>query len=82
MVDACDAAFDATGDAQWQERARHAYLWFLGRNELGLALGDPDSGECYDGLIPTGLNRNRGAESILAFHLATSAIQHHRSTAC
>jgi glycosyltransferase involved in cell wall biosynthesis len=82
MVDACDAAFDATGDAQWQERARHAYLWFLGRNELGLALGDPDSGECHDGLIPTGLNRNRGAESILAFYLATSAIQHHRSTAC
>jgi glycosyltransferase involved in cell wall biosynthesis len=82
MVDACDAAFEATGDVQWQERARHAYLWFLGRNQLGLALGDPDSGECHDGLIPTGINRNRGAESILAFHLATIAIQRHRVAAC
>ncbi len=82
MVDACDAAFAASGDGQWEELARHAYLWFLGRNALGLALGDPDSGECYDGLIPTGINRNRGAESILAFHLATQAIQRHTSTAC
>ena len=81
-VDACDAAFDATGDARWQEQARNAYLWFLGRNELGLALGDPVSGECYDGLIPTGINHNRGAESILAFHHATIAIQCHRVAAC
>ncbi len=82
MVDACDAAFAASGDAIWQERALNAYLWFLGKNELGLALGDPDSGECYDGLIPTGINRNRGAESILAFQLATLAIQRHRGAAC
>lgn len=82
MVDACDAAFTASGDAVWQEQARNAYLWFLGKNELGLALGDPDTGECYDGLIPTGVNRNRGAESILAFQLATHAIQRHRGPAC
>ncbi len=81
-VDACDAAFAATGDTRWASRARNAYLWFLGQNELGLALGDPASGECFDGLIPTGINRNRGAESILAFHLATLAIQRHRSAAC
>ncbi len=82
MIDACDAAYAATLDSRWQERARDAYLWFLGRNELGLALGDVSSGECYDGLIPTGINRNRGAESILAFHLATIAIQRHRSAMC
>lgn len=82
MVDACDAAFTATGTAMWQERARNAYLWFLGKNELGLMLGDPDTGECFDGLIPTGVNRNRGAESILAFQLATHAIQRHRGPAC
>jgi hypothetical protein len=82
MVDACDAAFAATGDPQWQEQARGAYLWFLGKNDLGIALGDPASGECFDGLIPTGVNRNRGAESILAFQLATLAIQRHRGAAC
>ena len=82
MVDACIAAYDATGDTAWQSAARNAYLWFLGKNELGLALGDVDSGECFDGLMPTGVNRNRGAESILAFHLATIAIQRHRGSAC
>jgi glycosyltransferase involved in cell wall biosynthesis len=82
MVDACIAAFDATRDTVWQAAARNAYLWFLGKNELGLALGDEDSGECFDGLMPTGANRNRGAESILAFHLATIAIQRHRDSAC
>lgn len=82
MVDACIAAFDATGSSRWQEAARNAYLWFLGKNQLGLALGDIETGECQDGLMPTGVNRNRGAESILAFHLATIAIQHHRGSEC
>jgi hypothetical protein len=82
MVDACIAAHDACGDPVWQAEARNAYLWFLGKNDLGLALGDPCSGECHDGLMPTGVNRNRGAESILAFHLATLAIQPHRGSGC
>jgi glycosyltransferase involved in cell wall biosynthesis len=81
-IDACDAAFAATGDTQWQSYARTAYRWFLGQNELGIALGDIKTGECYDGLIPTGVNRNRGAESILAFHLATVTIQRHRAGEC
>ena len=82
MVDACIAAYDATGDTAWQAAARNAYQWFLGKNELDLAVSDVDTGECYDGLIPTGVNRNRGAESILAFHLATLAIQRHRGSEC
>lgn len=82
MVDACDAAHSATGGAKWQEYARNSYLWFLGRNELGIPLGDPATGECHDGLIPTGINRNRGAESILAFQHATIGIQRHRGPAC
>ncbi len=82
MIDACDAAFSATGDLRWQRAARNAYRWFLGKNELGLALGDIETGECFDGLIPTGVNRNRGAESILAFHLATVTIQRHKQAVC
>jgi glycosyltransferase involved in cell wall biosynthesis len=81
-IDACDAAYAATGDPQWQSYARTAYRWFHGQNELGVALGDIQTGECYDGLIPTGVNRNRGAESILAFHLATVTIQRHRIGEC
>ena len=39
------------------------------------ALGDAASGECFDGLQPDGPNRNRGAESVLAFQLANRAIR-------
>lgn len=77
MVDACDAAFAATNDPVWQERAINAYRWFLGKNDNGLAVGDVRTGGCFDALTPTGVNLNQGAESLLAFHLATIAIQPH-----
>jgi hypothetical protein len=77
MVDACDAAFLATGNAIWQERAINAYRWFLGKNENALTVGDVKTGRCFDALTPTGVNRNQGAESLLAFHLATLSIQPH-----
>ena len=77
MVDACDAAFIATGDPVWQERAINAYRWFLGKNDNCLAVGDVQTGGCFDALTPTGVNLNQGAESLLAFHLATIAIQPH-----
>ena len=74
MVEACDAAFAATNDPVWVERAERAHVWFHGANDGGVALGDHASGECYDGLTPTGPNLNRGAESVLAFQLASCAI--------
>lgn len=74
MIEACAAAFAATGAPIWLERAEHAYAWFLGANDGEVALADPVSGECYDGLTPTGPNFNRGAESVLAWQLASCAI--------
>lgn len=73
-IDACAAAFAANGDARWLSEARRAFDWFVGKNELGVALADPDTGECYDGLTPSGPNLNRGAESVLSFQLATCAM--------
>ena len=73
-VDACMAAFEATGDLRWRDEAERAYRWFLGANDLGLALASPADGGCFDGLMPTGVNRNQGAESILALQLANCAI--------
>ncbi len=74
MIDACTAAHAATGDARWLEAALQAYGWFVGENDLGLALADRITGGCHDGLMPHGLNRNQGAESILALQLANVAI--------
>ncbi len=73
-IDACAAAFDATGDRRWIDEASRAYRWYLGANDLGLPLASAGDGGCFDGLQPDGLNRNQGAESILALQLASCAI--------
>ena len=73
-VDACVAAHEATGDAKWLEEARRAYGWFMGDNDLDMPLATSADGGCFDGLMPAGLNRNQGAESILALQLANCAI--------
>jgi len=73
-VDACAAAWRATGDAEWRAHAATAYRWFLGANDRGEALGDIATGRCRDGLMPRGVNANCGAESILAFQMAHYAV--------
>ena len=73
-IEACVAAHAATGDARWVAEAERAYRWFLGVNDLDLALSTAQDGGCFDGLTPSGLNRNQGAESILALQLASTAI--------
>lgn len=78
MVAACLEAFRATRDASWSEEARRAFDWFLGRNDLGLALYDSSSGGCCDGLHPDRVNENQGAESSLAFHLALADMSYAR----
>ena len=69
-IDACAAAFDATGEDRWHRHARHAFGWFFGDNDAGIPLADVNDGACFDGLMATGINRNQGAESILSLHLA------------
>lgn len=73
-IDACAAAHDATGDPVWLRRAQAAHDWFLGENDLGVSLAQPEAGVCHDGLHPDRMNLNQGAESVLAFQLATCAL--------
>jgi hypothetical protein len=42
----------------------------LGDNDLQIALYDPTTGGCRDGLHPDRANENQGAESTLSFLLA------------
>jgi hypothetical protein len=74
-IDACSAAYDATGSIGWVNQARSAYDWFGGANDRGVAVGDPITGSCHDGVNPRGLNLNQGAESVLAYQLATCAMR-------
>jgi hypothetical protein len=65
MVSAAAAALRATGDRRYLAAAETAYGWFLGDNDLGVALADPVRGACHDALTPRGVNLNQGAESTL-----------------
>jgi hypothetical protein len=74
-VSACIEAYNATSDMFWVAEARRAFEWFLGRNDLGLALYDSTTGGCRDGLHIDRLSQNQGAESTLAFLLALTEMQ-------
>lgn len=66
IADAAARAFDVTGEPHWARTVQLAWEWFLGNNDSGVMMIDPDTGAGYDGLTATGRNENRGAESTLA----------------
>ncbi len=73
---AAEAAADATGSARYRDAVERCYGWFLGRNDLGVAVAIPERGSCHDGLTPRGPNPNQGAESTLAW---LTAVEHVRA---
>ena len=75
MAEACARAYDATGDERFAELAQLAARWFLGENDTGVALVDPESGGCCDGLEREGRNENQGAESTIAAIAAFQAAE-------
>ncbi len=75
-IEACAAVsaylqgYRATGKGRWRKEAWTAFNWFLGDNDLQIALYDPSTGGCRDGLHPDRANENQGAESTLSFLMA------------
>jgi hypothetical protein len=74
-LEACIEAWHITRDKRWLDEARMCYEWFLGRNDLGVALYDYSSGGCRDGLHPDRVNQNEGAEATLAWMLAAISME-------
>ena len=72
---AAGSAWTATGSAHFRTAMERSYAWFLGANDLGLRLADPERGACGDGLAPTGVNLNEGAESTLMWLMAAEQIR-------
>jgi glycosyltransferase involved in cell wall biosynthesis len=70
VVSACLQAHRVTGKGRWRKEAWSAFNWFLGDNDLQIALYDPTTGGCRDGLHPDRANENQGAESTLSFLMA------------
>jgi glycosyltransferase involved in cell wall biosynthesis len=74
-IAACLTAWRAEGDAEWKAIATNVFGWFLGRNDLSIALVDPDTGSCRDGLHPDRANENRGGESVVSYLLGLADIR-------
>jgi glycosyltransferase involved in cell wall biosynthesis len=74
-IAACLAAWRADGDSEWKAAATRTFAWFFGSNDLSVALVDPETGSCRDGLHPDRANENRGAESVLAYLLSLAEIR-------
>ncbi|HIJ66836.1 MAG TPA: glycosyltransferase [Planctomycetes bacterium] len=64
------AAFDATGRREYLKIQKKAFDWFLGENDLHVPVYDFRTKGCSDGLTPSGVNVNQGAESMLSFLLS------------
>ena len=67
MVEAALAAFRSTNEAKYRNAAYNVFEWFLGRNVDGLMVYNPETGGCHDGITPSGLNLNEGAEATVTY---------------
>jgi glycosyltransferase involved in cell wall biosynthesis len=74
-IAACLTAWRADGDAEWKTIATRVFAWFLGSNDLSVALVDPHTGSCRDGLHPDRANENRGGESVVSYLLGLAEIR-------
>jgi len=74
-IAACLTAWRADGEAEWKAIARRVFAWFSGSNDLSVALVDPETGSCRDGLHPDRANENCGGESVLSYLLSLAEIR-------
>jgi glycosyltransferase involved in cell wall biosynthesis len=63
-------AFHLTKDKNYLDKLFTSFMWFLGDNDLRMNLYDFETKGCCDGLESYGVNRNQGAESILAYTIS------------
>jgi hypothetical protein len=72
---AAESAYLVTTDGRYRAAMERAYAWFLGANDLGVAVADAKRGAGYDGLTPRGVNTNQGAESTLMWLTAAEHLR-------
>ncbi|MGD8507070.1 MAG: hypothetical protein PVF15_10465 [Candidatus Bathyarchaeota archaeon] len=75
MVEAALTGFRATKEKRYQKIAHTAYDWFSGKNSKNVMVWDPNTGACYDGITPQGLNLNQGAEATISYLLASLELE-------
>ncbi|TKJ16988.1 hypothetical protein CEE44_00430 [Candidatus Woesearchaeota archaeon B3_Woes] len=70
MVQTYLFAYKTTKNPEYYDKAILAFNWFLGRNSINQMMYNESTGGCFDGLSPTSVNLNQGAESTIAYLLA------------
>jgi hypothetical protein len=70
MMEAALTAFNVTGNEEYRKKAHLIFEWFLGKNSKGVMVYNPKTGGCYDGITPSGLNLNQGAEATVSYLMA------------
>lgn len=75
LADACARAAAVDAAATWPDGVAAAAAWFMGDNDAGQVMWDPETGGGFDGLHADGVNQNQGAESTIA---VISTLQHAR----
>jgi len=74
-IAACLTALRAEDNKEWKTEATRVFGWFLGSNDLSIALVDTETGSCRDGLHPDRANENRGGESVVCYLLGLAEIR-------
>ncbi len=74
-IEAAAVALGVDPDGPWLSIAENAYRWYLGQNDLAMPLADKAHAACFDGLTPVGVNRNQGAESLLALQFSSCVMK-------
>jgi hypothetical protein len=75
LADACARASTVDPRPLWPEAIRSCAAWFLGDNDAGLIMWDPETGGGFDRLLADGVDLNQGAEATLS---VISTLQHAR----
>jgi len=60
-------AYQLTNEKDYLTKLFSCFMWYLGENDLRMNLFDFETKGCCDGFEKTGVNRNQGAESSLAY---------------
>lgn len=76
-VHALTAAYSILDAPEYLDSARTSYDWFFGKNRSGRSVYDPETGGCRDGINPSGVNENQGAEACVSLLLAQLAMARH-----
>ena len=75
MTEAAVSGFLATKNPKFKKIAENSFAWFFGNNLTKETVYYPETGAVFDGIAANTINENRGAESLLTYLLARSALK-------